>query len=44
MTNLSHYEILQRKFDGENSSFLMQLRCDLYWDKLALERLVKSRN
>lgn len=44
MTNLSHDKILQQEFDGEDGSFLIQLRCNFYWDKLALERLVKSRN
>jgi hypothetical protein len=34
--------ILRREFDAEEGSFLLQLRCDLVWDKAAFSRLVAA--
>jgi hypothetical protein len=32
--------VLRQEFDAEDGSFLIQLRCDLVWDKTAFSRLV----
>lgn len=40
--DLSHYQILQQEFDAEDGSFLIQLRCDFYWDKSAFTRLTQN--
>lgn len=40
--DLSHYEILQQEFNGEDGSFLIQLRCDFHWDKSAFYRLITT--
>src|SRR5262245_54155982 len=38
---MENYEpILRREFEAEPGSFLLQLRCDLTWDKAAFSRLV----
>jgi hypothetical protein len=33
------YDILQHEFNVNEGSFLLQLRCDLIWDKAAFSRL-----
>ena len=33
------YSILQREFNANEGSFLLQLRCDLVWDRTAFTRL-----
>jgi hypothetical protein len=33
------YSILQREFNAKEGSFLLQLRCDLVWDRTAFTRL-----
>ena len=38
---MAEYEsILRHEFAAEDGSFLLQLRCDLTWDKAAFSRLV----
>jgi hypothetical protein len=32
--------ILRREFEAEDGSFLIQLRCELTWDKVAFSRLI----
>jgi hypothetical protein len=39
MTTIEH---LRHEFDAEEGSFLLQLRCDLRWDREAFGRLVGS--
>ena len=34
--------ILKNEFDAEDNSFLIQLRCDFRWDRIAFSRLVDS--
>lgn len=38
----NYLEILKHEFDAEDGSFLIQLRCNLYWDKTAFERLTDA--
>lgn len=41
--NPEDYEsILRAEFDAEDGSFLIQLRCDLTWDRAAFSRLVAA--
>jgi hypothetical protein len=35
-------QVLRHEFDAEDGSFLIQLRCDLEWDKTAFARLVHA--
>jgi hypothetical protein len=35
-------ELLQQEFDAEENSFLLQLRCDLHWDREAFSRLEQA--
>jgi hypothetical protein len=35
----NNLEILKREFGGEAGSFILKLRCELVWDKLAFNRL-----
>ncbi|WP_344978752.1 hypothetical protein [Streptosporangium fragile] len=35
-------ELLRREFDAEDGSFLVQLRCDLQWDRQAFSRLEQA--
>src|SRR5262249_4631351 len=40
---MEDYEaILRREFAAEEGSFLLQLRCDLRWDKDAFSRLIQA--
>ena len=34
---------LRREFDGEEGSFILQLRCDFNWDKKTFERLAAAK-
>ena len=34
--------ILKSQFDGEDGSFLLQLRCDNTWDRIAFDRLIAA--
>ncbi len=36
------YTILRHEFNGEDGSFLIRLRCDLYWDAAAFQRLTQA--
>ncbi|GGK61899.1 hypothetical protein Ppa06_24090 [Planomonospora parontospora subsp. parontospora] len=35
-------KLLRREFDAESGSFLLQLRCDLRWDRQAFSHLEKA--
>jgi hypothetical protein len=40
---MGDYEpILRREFDEEEGSFMLRLRCELEWDKVAFSRLVRA--
>ncbi|MEV5750057.1 hypothetical protein AB0L00_19730 [Actinoallomurus sp. NPDC052308] len=34
--------LLRREFDAEEGSFLLQVRCDLHWDREAFSRLEQA--
>lgn len=38
----TYYDVLQREFAAEEGSFLLQLKCDMYWDKAAFTRLTEA--
>jgi hypothetical protein len=38
----NYLSILKDEFSAEDNSFLLQLRCDLYWDKVAFKRLIEA--
>jgi len=37
-----YLEVLRKEFDAEEGTFLLQIRCDLEWDKEAFTRLVAA--
>jgi hypothetical protein len=37
-----YLEVLRKEFDAEEGTFLLQIRCDLMWDKNAFTRLVTA--
>ena len=42
MAGDDYFEVLQHEFNAEEGSFLLQLRCDLIWDKAAFTRLTSA--
>jgi hypothetical protein len=42
LSGMDDLALLRREFDAEEGSFLLQLRCDLHWDKEAFSRLEQA--
>jgi hypothetical protein len=42
MTSKDWYEILEHEFSADDGSFLLQMRCDLVWNREAFTRLTEA--
>jgi hypothetical protein len=42
LSNVEDLELLRHEFNAKDGSFLIQIRCDLRWDRQAFSRLEKA--